>query len=352
METSQYNSRLWPTSVAAGSVYSLALGYSGTGDIISANDSVNGNFNNIAYDYVHRLGSASAQHPLSGCYGLNWSYDYVGNRTAQSVGLNGGTCPTSSLDYNTNNQIITPSGYQYDAAGNMTNDTTHTYAYDAEGRMLAVDSGSTATYVYDAFGRRIEKTTASGSLVYSYDPAGQQVAEVDGSGKNVEDDIWAGSRHLAMYYSNSTYFFNSDQVTGTAPMRSINRGGSCCQDRPERVATDPTGTVAQTCTNFQYGDDHICTGSLPTGFFAGYVFDSETVLYHSPARYYSPALGRLMTPDPVLNRTMDLQSLNRFAFVRDNPAILVDPTGKWRCISSEVRRERGAGCFSVACWAW
>jgi len=38
----------------------------------------------------------------------------------------------------------------YDAAGNLTNDTFHTYQYDAEGNVLKVDNGVTATYVYDA----------------------------------------------------------------------------------------------------------------------------------------------------------------------------------------------------------
>jgi YD repeat-containing protein len=58
-----------------------------------------------------------------------------------------------SLGINTNNQI-TNTGFNYDAAGNLTADGTgtgsHNYTYDAENHITQVDGGSTATYTYDA----------------------------------------------------------------------------------------------------------------------------------------------------------------------------------------------------------
>ena len=42
----------------------------------------------------------------------------------------------------------------------MTNDTVHSYTYDAEGNITQVDGGSTASYVYDVFNRRIHVQTA------------------------------------------------------------------------------------------------------------------------------------------------------------------------------------------------
>jgi YD repeat-containing protein len=47
--------------------------------------------------------------------------------------------------------------YQYDAAGNMTHDASHSYTYDAENRVTAVDAGSTANYYYDAQGYRVHQ---------------------------------------------------------------------------------------------------------------------------------------------------------------------------------------------------
>ena len=60
---------------------------------------------------------------------------------------------TRQYSYNANNRITT-SGYTFDAAGNIINDGCHTYTYDAENRIVKVDSGSTGVYTYDADGDR------------------------------------------------------------------------------------------------------------------------------------------------------------------------------------------------------
>ncbi len=90
----------------------------------------------------------------SGCTGLSWNYDIWGNRTDQNV--TSGTCGTSTRRVGANNRLL-GSPYQYDAAGNLTADGSHTYTYDAENRLTKVDNGSTATYAYDAEGQRVEK---------------------------------------------------------------------------------------------------------------------------------------------------------------------------------------------------
>ncbi|GAC1672000.1 MAG: hypothetical protein NVS9B4_27170 [Candidatus Acidiferrum sp.] len=38
-------------------------------------------------------------------------------------------------------------GYSYDAAGNVINDGSHSYTYDAESHIIKVDNGATATYL-------------------------------------------------------------------------------------------------------------------------------------------------------------------------------------------------------------
>lgn len=49
-----------------------------------------------------------------------------------------------------------------------------------------------------------------------------------------------------------------------------------------------------------------------------------------PARYYDAGNGRFLSPDTVVPSPTDPQSLNRYAYVRNNPVILTDPSGyKW-----------------------
>jgi YD repeat-containing protein len=54
---------------------------------------------------------------------------------------------------------INTSGYTYDAAGNLTTEGTgfgtHTYQWDAEGRLKSVDNGSTLSFVYNGLGQRV-----------------------------------------------------------------------------------------------------------------------------------------------------------------------------------------------------
>ena len=80
---------------------------------------------------------------------MSWTYDAWGNRTDQTP--TSGTCNPFHQSFDSNNRII-GSPYQYDAAGNMTHDASHSYTYDAENRITKVDGGSTATYGYDVDG--------------------------------------------------------------------------------------------------------------------------------------------------------------------------------------------------------
>jgi RHS repeat-associated protein len=68
--------------------------------------------------------------------------------------------------------------------------------------------------------------------------------------------------------------------------------------------------------------------------FTGKGRDSETGLDYFGARYFSSAQGRFMSPDwseePVALLYADLgdpQTLNLYAYVRNNPLVLVDPDG-------------------------
>ena len=66
-------------------------------------------------------------------------------------------------------------GYIYDAAGNMTNDTFHTYTFDAEGNITAVDAGQTASYLYNALNQRVQTTVGGAVTGYLFTAAGQRV---------------------------------------------------------------------------------------------------------------------------------------------------------------------------------
>ncbi len=71
-----------------------------------------------------------------------------------------GPCPT----YTFNSAYNQVSGYTYDAVGNLTNDNTYTYQWDAEGRLSQSLQGTTSMhqYTYNAFNQRVQDIPAAG----------------------------------------------------------------------------------------------------------------------------------------------------------------------------------------------
>src|SRR5262249_62203727 len=60
-------------------------------------------------------------------------------------------------------------------------------------------------------------------------------------------------------------------------------------------------------------------------------FDTDTGFSYQDARYYSSSIGRFASEDPhflVLGFSIsDPQSMNAYAYARNNPLIFIDPSG-------------------------
>jgi RHS repeat-associated protein len=243
-----------------------------------------------------------------------YAYDRYGNRWQQNGPY------TMLLTFNTNSQNQMD-GYSYDAAANLLNDGNHSYTYDAENRIIQVDNGQIASYVYDGDGQRVQKTASSVVAQYLLDLSGDTITELNSSGVWTRGEVYAGGRHLATYGGGSTgttYFIQTDWL------------GS------ERARALPNGDVAETCTSLSYGDGQTCTGVADPSpnHFTGKQRDSESGLDQFGARYYANSMGRFMIPDWAARATAvpyaefgDPQTLNLYAYVRNNPLFKADADG-------------------------
>jgi RHS repeat-associated protein len=321
-ESWSYNNRLWQQSrtakFGATTPYSFSVpAFAPDGDILTANDSANGNWS-YNYDPLSRLLSANAT-------GQAYTYDYdrFGNRWHQ----NG---PRSSqLGFDANNRITGVTGVGYDAAGNLISDGsgpgTHTYFYDAENRLIQVDgtlgtcSTATACYVYNTEGQRVRKTTGGSSTDYLYDLAGHKIADVDQTGVFMQGELYAGDRHVAIYApepgpTGATFFTHSDWL-GT-----------------ERVRTDMTGASCESIASLPFGDGQSITGTcgdVSPLHFTGKERDAESGLDNFGARYNSSQLGRFMSADDTAadDHEGDPQGLNLYSYGQNNPINATDPDG-------------------------
>jgi YD repeat-containing protein len=112
-ETNAYNNRMRLTSETvgpSGSAYSLTLSYAPNGDVLTANDSANGDWA-YTYDDFNRMITSSESSPDNA---YAYGYDRFGNRWSQTVTAGSGY--NSNLSFTANNPL---DGYTCDIAGNV-----------------------------------------------------------------------------------------------------------------------------------------------------------------------------------------------------------------------------------------
>ncbi|MFZ0856657.1 MAG: RHS repeat-associated core domain-containing protein [Candidatus Acidiferrales bacterium] len=267
---------------------------------------------NYAYDGINRLIAAttngSTNYPT---WGLAETYDQWSNRTTQSV--TAGSGPPSSLSFNGSNQP-TGSGFVYDLSGNMKYDpgTMDTYGYDADNEMVSVTGGATASYTYDGNGLRVQKSANGTTTVFIYSGA-QDIAEYDNGAapsSPSREFIYGNGDLLAEVSSGATTYYQKDHL-------SI------------RMITDANGNVVGQQGHYPFGEQWYSSNGSTEWTFTSYQNNPETGLEYALARYYDPRTATFCSADPVEGDPDDPESWNRYAYARDNPINLTDPSGQF-----------------------
>jgi len=209
--------------------------------------------------------------------------------------------------------------------GNIVNDGTRIYAYDALNRLVTVKStgGGTpqvAAYTYDALGRRVIKAVTNGGIVgtiadatYRYLFDGQQIVEelLDSSGSYSTLRQFAWGRYIdeliQLYVPSTTttppltagtYYPLQDLLYRTTA--TTNNSGSIVEAYDfdaygNTLMYNGPGTDGLWFTN----DDVTTLQPMCENLFTGRQYDPETEIYWYRARYYLPVLGRFGGRDPV-----------------------------------------------------
>jgi len=299
-ETTQYDVRGRLTARNAGSVYQLS---------------------GIQYEPDGNLWNVPTESVMGW---WSYAYDRYGNRWAQNV--TAGSGPSFNQAFNGRNQIV---GFTYDANGNLTGDGRCNYAYDAENELVDVSACTSATYQYDAEGRR-SRTVTGNTEDTVYDLGGRPAAVfgmVNGAPQWWWSEVYLGGRHLAIYEGSTTNFSHPDGL-GTG-----------------RAWSTLSGAWLANCSSLPFGEALNCNPGDPSpSHFTGKVHDNETDFSYFGARYYSPQMGRFLTPDTVSGDIYNPQSLNLYAYAWNNPVTFTDPTGHYVCGDSS----KGHECTSSA----
>ena len=295
----------------------------------------------------------------------SWDLDGLGNWRLTEFTPVGGSQTVGELSHNKLNEItqikfpLAPASFAltYDGEpgasnGNLANDGTLIYAYDALNRLIQINRVSDGlvigNYVYDTQNRRIRKTISNGGLTggipngtTDYLWLGWQVMEErDGSNAPIRQYVWG------------LYIDECVQLTTltTLGQQSLPAGAYyLCQDLLYRAValTDSGGAVIEAYDTDAYGNTIIFTATGTDGIwftdddvqsaygandiiFCGYRYDAETYyssiktgLYYVRNRAYSSAFGRWLQRDPIGYKG----GINLYEYVGGMPVVFVDPNG-------------------------
>jgi len=273
--------------------------------IVDPFNSANAQTCNYTHDDLARLENVNCG---SGKWNQTFSYDAFGNISKTGSGTGVSFLPTYTSS--TNRYATLPSGSPaYDANGNLTNDSFHTYAWDSDANLTTL--GSSTTLTSDALDRRVEQTTSGTSTEILYGPGGSKLALMNGTTVvKVFAPLSAGA--TAVYTSSGLAYYRHPDWLGSS-----------------RIASTPSRTVYYDGAYAPFGENYAETGTADRNF-TGQNQDMASDLYDFLYREYHPTQGRWVQPDPAGLGAADPtipQTWNRYGYVESSPLELTDPFG-------------------------
>jgi len=310
--------RMTQYKLTAGASQSVTgvLGWNANGMLTSLNitDQVNtANSQNCAFGYDNLVRNATVDCG-STIWKQNFTYDPYGNITKAAVGTGVSFASTYSATTAATNRLtqigtLVPT---YDGQGNLTYDTVHSYSWDADGKMLSVDS-TAVNLTYDALGRMVEQNRGGVYTEIVYSPTGQKLALMNGS---------TVSKALVPLPGGGTAVYASG-TTGPLFYRHSDWLGS------SRLATTQSRTKYFDVSYAPFGENYKDSGTADYSF-TGQNQDTMSQYYDFLFREYSQVEGRWLSPDPAGMAAVNPanpQSWNRYAYVMNAPLLLTDPLG-------------------------
>jgi RHS repeat-associated protein len=166
------------------------------------------------------------------------------------------------------------------------------------------------TLVYDALGRMVEQQNGSTYTQMLYSPVGK-TAIMNGQTLS-KAFVGLPGGGTAIYKSSGLAYYRHADWLGSS-----------------RLTSTVSQTVYSDSAYAPFGEQYAVSGTADPSF-TGQDSDTVSSLYDFTFREQSPSQGRWISPDPAgmkSARPLNPQSWNRYAYVNNNPLALVDPKG-------------------------
>ncbi|TQV82933.1 RHS repeat-associated core domain-containing protein [Aliikangiella coralliicola] len=345
------------------SVQSLSYRYDSLGNMEYRADATQGVSESFIYDNLNRLTRAT----VSGQSAIVVNYDDIGNITYKS--------DVGNYTYDSQRpHAVVRAGNRY-------------FSYDANGNRIShasdLSSGSFGSVVFSSF-NKARRISNNGSLVeFEYGPLNHRVKKTDTQAAQTKTTIYVEGRYERETSGNEVkhiHFIQQGSET-IAIYTESNNAQSGIESNTKYLhkdhlgsiesVTDEAGTLLERLSFDAWGKRRQSNwkpsekvSSIITRGFTGHEQLDTVKLIHMNGRLYDAEIGRFVSADPQVKTPEDLQSLNRYSYVNNNPLSYTDPSGYflsgvksflkkwWRPIVAIVLTVVTYGAMSSVAAAW
>jgi RHS repeat-associated protein len=352
---------------AGAMVQDLSYVYDGNNNVSGREDHTTAVVEAFTYDHLDRLKTHTRT--LNAVVSqVSVTYDALGNiRSKSDVGsykyadpskpytltsVESGVSPSSvpaldkfEVDWQWGDQAATTqaqanihdSTYEYDANGSIQKQgdrRVYWTAFDKPHTMVRVASdgtqrGSTIDYNAD-FERNFKQERTFNAFGIPND-----------TGTNKQTTYYVGKDYEKIFETDGTIKHRYTISTGGGAIQ-IERLDGSLKDQPKYLLVDNLGStnvilnaLGEVEQRLEFdpwgmrvaGPDVGVVNSITNKGYTGHEMDDEVGLINMNARIYDPYLGRFLSADPVLPDAFNMQSFNRYSYVRNNPLKYIDPAG-------------------------
>ncbi len=309
-------------------IQDLSYNWDANDNLTRREDHGQGLTEDFRYDSLDRLDDVRQ----NGAISLDLSYDPIGNITWKSD-----VCPTAAPCF----------GYHPSRKHAVISAGGRSYGYDANGNMTSRD-GASISWTSDDLPSTIAGSSGNSSQFW-HGPAGnrwKQVASHDGT---TELTIYAGELMEKVTRAGvTTWRHYILGPTGTAALHLRYSNGAAATTRylthdhlgSTDKLLDATGKILVAESFGAFGarrgadwdgapgitDLAVISANTRDGY-TGHEHLDNLALIHMNGRVYDPRIGRFLSADPYVPAPYSGQSLNRYAYVFNNPLSFIDPSG-------------------------
>ena len=268
-----------------------------------------------AYDNAYRLTQATKN-------AQTWTFNIDAGQARTSM-----LAPAEQVTYTVNsaNQVTQSQGtvsgtttFGYDQSGNQITKGGQTFAYNYRDQLVSasdpIQYGLVLKHRYDALGRRVVEERVQGSPVvkcFFYD--GWNIAvETDQNGVAQRETLYGPGTDEIEYskvLSPLAHGFPLQDALGTV-----------------HAVANESGTITSSFDYGPYGETTATGSAFPYGY-TGRRYLPDFKLYDYRNRFYDPQTGRFIHRDPLGIWGDGIGLGNGYAYVGNNPANLIDPSG-------------------------